>query len=79
MVFVKQNIFTSGIAYVTMLFDLGHLSFEEIKYVPVLNKFKDKIVFIPRKPSEDDYKWLLKKYKDIRNVYIFFYESFIKR
>ena len=52
MVFVKQNIFTSGIAYVTMLFDLGHLSFEEIKYVPVLNNLLGKLDTVNMKYGE---------------------------
>ena len=31
----------------------------------LIELYSDKFVFIPRKPSEDDYRWLLKKYKDI--------------
>lgn len=34
--FLKQNIFTSGIAYVALLFNINHLTYEEAKYVPIL-------------------------------------------
>lgn len=35
--YLKQNIFTSGIAYLTFLFDVNKLSLEQIRYLPILS------------------------------------------
>ena len=35
--YLKQDIFTSGIAYLTLLFDVNSISLEHVKYLPILS------------------------------------------